>query len=598
MRLERTPWRLIGSLAGLMLLFAGPIACDDKEEGTGGGTGSTATAAKSARAGAKVELPEVGLEPSADVIVYGGTNTLDDLMGKVQGLAGKVVPQTPPLQQMIGPALQGELRLKSAEPIDVKKPLRFALFDPKKYPKDPTAVMFGITGRDKLEAALPDNKKADDQGNAFSYVKFEGSTRPVFLNFIGDFVVVTREPTLFGQNKDFLEKLTQAEMPRAGGVVVAMKNINRIFGAEMKQGLSEVRANVSQMAEQMPNLQADSIVTMIDWVTSAIAELEEIRVVGTLFDDGAKAEIILQPAKGSQLAKTFEALSGRGDTALLARLPADSPFFALASFDPAKMEPLATSMMTMMVGAAFGGDEAKAKTYRDAFMEYMKALTGDFVIAAHGGSAGQGLSLVALGGVKDAAKARETYRALAGMYQEPTVVEHYKKLGLQMEVKQGAYEVDGVKVDVISSKLANLPTDMGPVGGMMGMLNELMTQHVAIGKDLTVIAYGSDGRKQVESFLGGKVQGGLKDAKGVARALKHMAANANFLMYVSPVDLARELKLGGMNPLAPALAGIDAETGVAFSAGTTDGVMQIVIDVPVETVQKAYQGFEKSKGAF
>jgi hypothetical protein len=121
---------------------------------------------------------------------------------------------------------------------------------------------------------------------------------------------------------------------------------------------------------------------------------------------------------------------------------------------------------------------------------------------------------------------------------------------------------------------------------------------VGVGPDLGVVAVGSDARATIEGLLGGKLAGGLRGAPGPARALKLAAPNPFAMLYVSPVEVARRVRLGGMNPLAPLLEGITATTGIGLSIGSEAGALRAVIDLPVEQVQKIGQVVQKSKGAF
>jgi hypothetical protein len=129
-------------------------------------------------------------------------------------------------------------------------------------------------------------------------------------------------------------------------------------------------------------------------------------------------------------------------------------------------------------------------------------------------------------------------------------------------------------------------------------LTELLTQHVAIGKDVGVLAIGTDARPTVEAMLGGSLKGGLRAAPGPARALKQAAPNPIAILYLSPIELARRVRLGGMNPVAPMLAGIESTTGIGLSLGTEAGALQMVIDLPVEQMQKIGQVVQKTKGTF
>jgi hypothetical protein len=476
--------------------------------------------------------------------------------------------------------------------------MRFAAFDPKKFKGDPFAYVYGITGKDAFVAALPDNKQAGTDGNAYSYTKIEGSNRPVYVNFLGDGnVVLTRQKDVFAQNKDFLQKLADAKVDDAGAAVVVMKNVSRIFGEEMKQGFEQAKQTIAQTAQQTPGGagQVAVVNAMVDWVAAAARDLDAIEGRIVLLNDGLKLDFSLRPKAGAELEKTFRALEGRGDASILARLPANAPFFMLGSADPAKMDAALKPILdAFVVGPMFGGDPAKSKLVGETMSNYLAAMSGDFAMASFA-TGGQGLELAALIGAKDAEKLRQASRAWADLYQDPTAVAYQKNMGVEMSIQKDAYQVAGVPVDIVQSKLTQLPAEAAP---MSGMLSGFLTQHVAFGKDVGVIAYGPEGRKVVEGLLSGSIKGGLDQDKGVKRALEQKAKNTWMMLYFSPVDLAREIKLNGMNPLAPMLAGVEAETGIAFSVGSSDGAAQIVLDVPVETIQKGYQAFEKSKGSF
>ena len=121
---------------------------------------------------------------------------------------------------------------------------------------------------------------------------------------------------------------------------------------------------------------------------------------------------------------------------------------------------------------------------------------------------------------------------------------------------------------------------------------------MAIGKDAGVMAVGTDARPTVEALLGGSLKGGLRTAPGPARALKQAAPNPIAILYLSPIELARRVRLGGMNPLAQMLTGIESTTGLGLSLGTEAGALQLVVDLPVEQMQKIGQVIQKTKGTF
>ena len=189
----RTPHAMI--VCGALAL----IACGSKDDG---GKAKSGDEAKAGAVTKKKAPPPKAVAPAlkapASVIAYGGTNGLMETLKKAHTLAGKVAPLPPPDQlgtqatQMVA----GDLRLKDGKALDLTKPLRFAILDPKKH-RDPL-MLVGVKSKDALVASLPDmERKEKDQGNAYSYLKYKGSTRPVFVNFIDGFAVFTRDKGAF-----------------------------------------------------------------------------------------------------------------------------------------------------------------------------------------------------------------------------------------------------------------------------------------------------------------------------------------------------------------------------------------------------------------
>ncbi|MCA9559337.1 MAG: hypothetical protein KC583_12330, partial [Myxococcales bacterium] len=566
------------ALLAALLLSGGLAGCSKDDAPKDDETGKQTKAAKAGEAAAPPAAAT--LEAPADVVAYGGTNDLAATLDALHALARQAVPQVPPLAAMVGPALQGELRLTDPSVIDTKKPIRFAVIDPKAHPRSPVVVLIGITDQAAFEKALPaTGKKQNDEGNAWSYLKFEGSTRPIYVNFVDGYVAISRDKALFGKAKDFLGKLATAKMPDLGGAFVEIDNLIAKFGPDFDAGLAQAKQMAAMAAQTTPGgaQQAEMLNAIFDWVGQAARETDHIRLSLATEADGARLDVRFQPKKGSALAKTISSLKGTGAPDLLAKLPADAPVFFAAAVAPEAMADLAGRMAdVMVVGPIFGADKAKGQIYVDAMVEYAKAIDGKVAVAAHTAPDGKGLALTGLFGVKDAAAARAAQKKLTGMYTDEAAQAYYQQSGVSVDYKPAAYEVNGVKVDIIATQLNNMPPAAAQFAGMM---KELMTQHVAIGEKLGVMAYGTEGKPVVEAALTGKLPGGLDAAPGVQRAVKNAAANTNFLMYVRPIELAKRIQLGGMNPLANALAGVENTTGIAISSGVTGDQMQLVIDV-------------------
>lgn len=569
-------------------LAGGCSSCDREEAGGQAGLPAKVTL---------LSAPLEGLQAPPDALVYGGTAPLRTLLASLSGFAQQAQVPVPPLEAQLGVALKAELNLKDDKVVDLGKSMRFALLNPKLHAQAPVALLFGATQKDAFVAALPDDRKADDEGNAFSFLRFPGSSQAVYVNFVLDTVVVTRDKTIFPKYREFLERLAMADIDRAGGVIFAVKNLAPIYGADLDAALADIKKNARAAIAAIPGAAGQA--WMVDGLTEAVGrwarELDQVRLLVDTPADGLRAQLVFQPKPDGDLQKSFATLRGPGTGALLDRMPADAPFFLWANVAPERLQAISARFAAMTVGAMFKADPAKKQEYDQAMVDALAAMNGEMVVAAHGPVQGDGLSVSGILGISDADKARKSQAKLATVYQEPGAVEYYKKIGLEVSMQPAAYTVGDVPVSVFSTKIG----DSNPqLASMRGGLQELLTQHVGISKDACVLAIGSDARPTVEAILGGTLKGGLRTAEGPGRALKLAAPNPVAVLYVSPIELARRVRLGGMNPAAELLKDISAKTGLALSVGTEAGALQVVFDLPAEQMQKIGQVMQKTKGTF
>ncbi len=578
-------------LAGL-LLAVGLFGCskkDDAPKGDPAGEADKPVAATPAPA---------ALEAPASIVGYAGSGDIPKTIAALHALAGKVTPQVPPaaqFEQMITGSIQGEFRFKDAKFIDLKKPVRFAFADPKTYGRDPSALLVGITGKDALVAALPDlERKEGDQGNGWSYLKFQGSKAPVFVNVLGDHAVLTRHPEVFPKHKDFLAKLIAAPMPAHGAAVVELDHLLAIYDKEFDEGLKMVEAEMKKSAQMAPGAggQAEMLSQMVQWFGARSKQIDAVRLSLATTDDAIKLDLGIAPKAGTELAQIFELAKGAAHP-LLAKIPASAVVGASSATEVASMVKL-TEMMGRMFIAPTLGDEA-AGPYMKAMTDMIAATTGTFVMAVIDAPDGNGLTPVGLYGVKDGEAARKAQSTVNKLNTEPAFVAMYEKTGVEVAVQENAYTVEGAPVTVQTTTMANAPPEAMM---MMGMMQDLMTQHLAFGDELGVLGYGSSAKAVLEMFLGGKAEGGFAQKPGVEVALSEAAANPSFFAYLEPLALAAKLKLGGMNPLAQMLAGVPTDGGLAFSLGAEGGELQGVMYVPIKTIQQGMAAFEKNKGAF
>ena len=568
---------------GLLVAAAG---CNDKPKD---GTDKDGKKAPDSKPVAAVTAAPVAkaIEAPAAVLAYGGLNNAMATAQALSGLAKQVMPEAPPLDQMLGPVVQQEFKLKDAKVLDLTKPVRFAIFDQKQFGRAPEALMVGITTPEAFAAALPATQKKDDQGNAYSYLKYEGARQPVFVNFTDGFVVITR-------HKAFFSALAGVVLPEQGAVHVEMEHVMALRGDLFTRNLADMRAAMAQAGEatQMGG-QMDSAKRMIDWIEGAAKEVQQASLILALRPDGLKLDMRMQPKAGSALSKAIGAFKGTGRSGLLAKLPATAPVFAVFDFDTTQANALEAFNKAFVIEPVFGGDAAKAKVYLDAMSNYMKGMDGQMVMGAM--PSPTGMQMTSVFGVKDAKALRAAQQTMVGMYTDPVASAYYAKMGIKMQMEPAAYTVAGVPVDIVRTTMTNLPPE---AAGMMGFVGDFMVQHIAIGDDLGVMGYGEAGKAQVEAQLNKKAPGGLEAQASVKRAIKEAAPGFAMLAWVNPIALAKSVKLGGMNPLAGMLADINSTSGLAISAGISNGGVQLMLDVPIALVKDGFAAFQKTKGAF
>lgn len=583
-------------LALALATFAGQGCKDDKptdpvagqkQAGQAGATGGPATA---------IEAPD-------SVFAYGGTIGVNAAVKEAKALAGKAMPQVPPLEQMIAPQIQGEFRLKTADVIDLNKPIRVAVFDPTGADgvrrRDPLALIIGITDKDKFIAALPETgRKAEDAGNAISYLMFEGAQKPIYVNFIDGFAVFTREPTIYGEQKDFLAKLSAAQLSGLGGMTIETEHLMARYGAQFERNLGKMAEMVKAASQGQATMGDPAAMDAIfKWIGASAKELERVHVGLAIQADGLTLTTRATPKAGSGLAGLFGQLKSPADTSLLASLPATTTAFMSMSIAPDAMARFTSAVNDMFVlGPIFGADAEKAKPYTEAMQAYVKAIDGRMAFGAWNDPAG--ISMAMIYGVKDAAGVRTAMGTLGGLYEDPAATAYYEKIGLKVSRQKAAYQVGSTSVDVTTTNLGGAEGQPPQAQMVLQMMGDFFTQHLAVGDKLGVMAYGTEAKPIVEGLLNDTLKGGFEASPAVKRAVANAAPNHFLLGWINPIALGRSLKLGGMNPLVATLAGAEATSGLGVSMGVDQGDLTMVIDVPAQLMKEGAAAAQKAMGAF
>ena len=583
---SRRPLRSVPSLAALALalapLFAG--CADDPKAPDAGVPGVVLPQVKAGPIGE--------LEAPSSVIAWGGADSVEKLAGGLQALAQQVSPLVPPVLETLNGELRRRLALTKLDGIDWKRPARLAVFDPKGMPKATLALVLPLSNKDVLLASLPPVKKENDEGNAITYKDDLG--RVVCLNFIDDSVAVTWDKKQLPSNMEFFVGLAKSTVPREQAFFLSAENVSTLYAKEIDEMIAQAKQQVTTGAMAVTPMQGEVSSRVLTWMVDTFKDLDRVEVTPHLPEDGAVVSIRLHPKAGSELSRSFQAIRPRPHT-LLSKLPADAVMFASFSTDPDATDSLTTRFIEWAMTINFGGKVPEG--YGQAMREYFQATGGEMVVGAHKpvGGAAEGLALTTLLSVRDEQKLRDAMRKSKAVFKDKDVIEASKKLGTVVEYRENAYKVGPVPVDVVEVKYEKGKSPFAQLGPFGEALTDLTSSHVGTSKDLSVIAYGKDGRKALEAFLNAGVQGGLDKAAGPSRAFRLAAKDPVGLFYISPVEMAKRASLDGKNPLAEGLKDLASTTGAALSFSAHDGVMEILLDIPVEQARNVMQGAARAK---
>lgn len=536
------------------------------------------------------------IAPPPTLIAWGGVTDVEKLAGGVQAFAQQVSPLVPRVLDLAQDELRRRLSMTKLDGIDWKRPAKIAFFDDKASKKTLPAVVLGLANKDQLLAGISPavQQKKNDEGNAVTYRDDLG--RHICLSFVDDMVVITWEKKQFASNVELFVRLARAAVPEEQAFYLSAKNVSKLYSKEIDDIVAQAKQQVLGSPGAMPGMQTEVSARVFTWMVDTFKELDRVEVVPRLPEDGARISIKLHPTEGSPLSKSFAAIEARPHD-LLAKLPADATMFASFSTNPDAVDGLTTRLVEWAMSVGFGGKVPEG--YAQAMKEYFTSTGGQIALAVHKPFTGEGLTLTTLLSVRDEEKLRQAMRKRsADTLKDKAMVETYKKAGVIVDYREGAYKVGPVPVDSAEVKFEkgkNPLAQLGPFGEAMG---ELYSNHMAVSKDLAIIGYGKDARKTVEAFLGGKVTGGLDKAAGPARAFKLGVANPVGIFYISPVEMAKRAALGGQNPLAEGLKDLAGTCGVALSFSAKDGVLEIVVDVPTEQARNVAQGMGRAKAVF
>ena len=526
---------------------------------------------------------KVALKVPDSVMFYTGTDQPNTLLTALHGVATQVTPLVPDPKLMVGPLLQGRFSLAAPTAFDFDKPLRVILVNPKTDGRDPSATIVGIKDVKSFEGVIPATDKTQNaDGNAWMYRRWKGAKYPVYLNFINNHVVITRHKDLFAQNKTFISDLLAEPFAGGGGAVARVEQAAGVFDAEIKTQLAQIKT-------QLKALPADQggtgMVTMADALEKNLRDIRSLTARLDITKDGIRIGTFATPKPKSALAGTFAGLKS-GSHSFLDRAPKDTMGYLSMALETASFQSLLKQSSGLM--ELFTQGQSLGKAGQEAIGKYSGQLDGRMLLAAHGEPGGSGVAISAMYGSKDikamraaAAEAQQAVKAIGTAAQTA---------GVSTDFKQDAYTVEGHPVDTITISSTN------PQMAALAMTG-MNVQHMAYLKDHVTASYGPTAKAVLEQHAKGEYKG-LKGNPEIQRGLTNAAPNAFLHAYVSRLQLMKSVKLGGMNPFAVTLAGVQAQSGIFFSAGHESGSMHFALEIPVNLLKEGMAAFERVKGSF
>jgi hypothetical protein len=585
MRISKRRALLNTLVIAVALGLAGGCKKEGKKTGKGKqAAGKAASGTKSGSSGGAAvgaSGPLAGLKAPASVVAYGGTKSATAFFQKVSGVGSAVMPMVPPFATMIQMGLQKQLHLKTADVIDLNKPVRVAVIDPQKYGRNPAIFLLGTSGKDKFIGALTSKKKGSGE-NQFELDTKSG--RKAYLNFVGDHVAVSFHKDLFAANKAFLGKLLGASIPAEVAMVMDFSHIHTLYGSVVDARLDMIDRQMK--SNPMMAQQAKGLSNIIPGIKKLFKGADKMVLKLAFPAGGAKVLADFHPKKGSTLASGMSKLkpikNGCYD-----RVEAGSPLVIAMNVDAAAAGDLIESMMALSF-SMMPTDEAAKKKVSELMKSAWKQMHGDVVMVAPDLGPKE-LALAGLYRVKDGAALGKTMvEMMKFMYSSPKFIENYKKAGMEVSFKADAYKIGSTPVTVSAIKMTGGKLAANPFGKM---ISGFMTTHIAAQKDAAYFGYGPAAKQALEKLMSGKVQKPLSGDAGFKRALANAANGTLFLLYVSPSGIAKRVAAAQGGPSAMP----DVPGGITFSFGMQGGVATMAFDVPKEQL-KAIKALSKLAG--
>ncbi len=403
----------------------------------------------------KVLAPAPKVDLDGDIVGVAWIPGVDALFGLVKAKADKFGFPLPLTKEAALAQVQAGAKLKSLDWLALDKPILVVAFNPKKYSSNNGAILIPIKGgADAVKAALPEDFKADEGGNALAA---EIAGEKVYVNFQGDHAVVTGSGTIFGEKKDAIAGAAKAyKGTGAISIMASATNLRTIFKDElgmMRKQIADLKPMLIKELERempMPGMGGmDKLIDFyVDMLNTTIEESDQISIALDVGDDGNwSLPIAVSTKSGGKLSELAGKLAN-ADLSYAKGVPANAWLAFGGHMDPKAFDGLMKYSMDMVTGMLkLSEDEAsKLKGQMDGLMALQDGRTwvafyadGNFPMAIAGAT-----------GTADGAKYEKLFNEYLSLI-----------LGKAMTLAK----------DVMPPQLAGLPTD--DFGKLITALNTL-----------------------------------------------------------------------------------------------------------------------------
>ncbi|MBT9558496.1 MAG: hypothetical protein IV100_20845 [Myxococcales bacterium] len=559
-------------------------------------------------------------EVPADAIAVGAIPGVDALFDLVKGKAEKFGVPLPMAKEQILETVKTKLGLTAMDWLDTTKPLQMVVWNPKTT--EGPVLLIPITGKDKLVAALPADKKENEQGNEFA-LTVEGKT--AFLNFVEGYVAVSPAATAFGSSKDFVAKLGTFAPQGEADFRVATGNLRTIFAdqiAAFKGQAESFKAMAKQQLNGNPELGIPAALPglsgldgIVDWyfdlAMTVVDETDGIGMSADLDDAGnVTLPLTVRYKPDGKIAAFAKALEG-ADLSFANAAPANSYMVFAGEIDPKAMTGLMDFSTNMLATFLSLSEEEKATVKKH--IEDLVAISGKkswFSLYSDGNFP---LAMAGAAHVTDGKRYKEIYDAYTGMIftkalakvkellppqfqQNP--IDSFSKLielangitsNMGLNIAAVSADVDGIAtwklaISVDLAKLAALPgADMEEIKKITDLVGTSVEFGIAFGTDKVGMAFGPNGVANALSIAKGTFAGGTDTSKWA----KSSAMLLQFDFGKGLAAFKPLLAAGGKTDLPEIAEGttagfsIGAETGALSMSlfGNADAFVKLGMDV-------------------